>query len=1218
MSRLANPPDRFVCPICLYVKGAMNTAAKSGATENRAQSPLKIQKDRCQCSALIGTLDAKLERLSRALDDSDTKNAATWTKVDKEHSLNEYLAISTPGPLAAEKLIQLSDAAIKTATASLVDRRLRESRLIIWGSCSGKTTPAKLAQSILSNVLTRSNQSLRAEWLRRKESKRTLGLLVTLSSPSDKADPMIRRLCQYRPPEARMLGHSRSGVEARKRFPLGTNSAAPKLMTKPIVVISTCTPESRSTKPAASPDSSYYSTTIGLSPTKGSDALEEANLTCKQHPKQHSHSHALLNKAPASELYWVRCAGTSSEANLQPRPVKAASLLVNITVAQGLDKLIHKHDYSHPEDPSYIRLATLVAGGSGVYTNTKEGGRQPSKPHKIRQIRELLAGFKVQSFAKTSLLEAPSKSLLLGAATQRPGPHRDTFPVKPRQTAQESRKAKACCKSLINRESSGQKKDLSRATNSNGRNFRLRRKTPSLRAIRPEQIGLSRYEENFASKKYPQKPRSQKADDIAPKAPSEPWTQTRRTNIKSDNHHGHLTFGSLLSETQTWCTTIKSHNHPGHSTFGSSPSEEEEAVLKCLYTNCLSLFIKLGDVRQSACLEKPSIIALTETWLTPDVSDAEISIDGYFIFRADSKRGRAGGVALYLHAALPIPIVLADTTPAPFCDALWVQIPLRGSDSLLLGVVYRSPSSPPEDDQFLTQTLGQLSSNYHFTHLLLHQHGDEFFGGGNESQGSNERRTLGTPWSTDDADRGLHFYAQHLLGGYVYSMEEVVSRKFAQLAACLQVRIKVQEVINLIQDSDKLKVERAKAKGNRNLYIGYGGSNGSGWSNSHYPTRNTFDTNSYNRRCDENDFDDYEEVQPKYSDRVADLPPTTQPTRLGKFEDWQVGRERGVVDDVVEQIKEVWDTAKMVTKDLFIRKDSETHTYEDNPRMVSEEMYEFPSAAVDADGIIEGGGTNGLQTTMEENTCPPVDLIGSWEDARASNIPTTSGPVDLLGLGSSPGPTSWPTNNISNVTDASWPSSSSGQAPRHTDHVANSLLDADFGEFVTAGSPKPKAQPVPSFPDLEGFDTFSSSLGSQSGASGLPATTTDMLFSHQSHQQPFQFTTQPPGPSDGSGARNNKTGISPLDTTVHPKSEPKVGSTWEELDKLRIDLDSLARPNKIDPRAHAGPSLRQLQQQKSPPLSPPSHSQFPLRPQAALAGITTLICPVLVYVVSLK
>ncbi|KER24350.1 hypothetical protein T265_07954 [Opisthorchis viverrini] len=88
ISRLANSPDPFVCASCLYVKGAMHTAAKRRAPKN----------------ALIGILDAKLERLSKALEDSNTKNA---TKVDKElSSLNEYLAISIPGPLAAEKVIQ--------------------------------------------------------------------------------------------------------------------------------------------------------------------------------------------------------------------------------------------------------------------------------------------------------------------------------------------------------------------------------------------------------------------------------------------------------------------------------------------------------------------------------------------------------------------------------------------------------------------------------------------------------------------------------------------------------------------------------------------------------------------------------------------------------------------------------------------------------------------------------------------------------------------------------------------------------------------------------------------------------------------------------------------------------------------------------------------------------------------------------------------------------
>ncbi|KER25966.1 hypothetical protein T265_06663 [Opisthorchis viverrini] len=70
-----------------------------------------------------------------------------------------------------------------------------------------------------------------------------------------KANPMIRRLSEDRPLDARKLGHNRSGVEARNRLPPGTKPDDPKLMTKPIVVISPCAPESRPTKPAGSPDS---------------------------------------------------------------------------------------------------------------------------------------------------------------------------------------------------------------------------------------------------------------------------------------------------------------------------------------------------------------------------------------------------------------------------------------------------------------------------------------------------------------------------------------------------------------------------------------------------------------------------------------------------------------------------------------------------------------------------------------------------------------------------------------------------------------------------------------------------------------------------------------------------------------------------------------------------------------------------------------------------
>ncbi|VDP04874.1 unnamed protein product [Schistosoma margrebowiei] len=48
------------------------------------------------------------------------------------------------------------------------------------------------------------------------------------------------------------------------------------------------------------------------------------------------------------------------------------------------------------------------------------------------------------------------------------------------------------------------------------------------------------------------------------------------------------------------------------------------------------------------------------------------------------------------------------------------------------------------------------------------------------------------------------------------------------------VRIRVQEVIDLIQDSEKLQQERQKAKANRHIYTGYGNTNDLDWGYSSY------------------------------------------------------------------------------------------------------------------------------------------------------------------------------------------------------------------------------------------------------------------------------------------------------------------------------------------------------------------------------------------------
>ena len=47
-------------------------------------------------------------------------------------------------------------------------------------------------------------------------------------------------------------------------------------------------------------------------------------------------------------------------------------------------------------------------------------------------------------------------------------------------------------------------------------------------------------------------------------------------------------------------------------------------------------------------------VALCETWLKPDITDVEISIKDYDVFRADRRKSQHGGVAIYAHQLLAI------------------------------------------------------------------------------------------------------------------------------------------------------------------------------------------------------------------------------------------------------------------------------------------------------------------------------------------------------------------------------------------------------------------------------------------------------------------------------------------------------------------------------------------------------------------------------------
>ena len=87
---------------------------------------------------------------------------------------------------------------------------------------------------------------------------------------------------------------------------------------------------------------------------------------------------------------------------------------------------------------------------------------------------------------------------------------------------------------------------------------------------------------------------------------------------------------------------------------------------------------------------KIDIICLSETWLDNHISDDDVKINDYKIYRKDRTANIAGGAAVYITDA--IPHRRADEYELPDIDLLWVDIK-HGNKKIMVGACYRPPAN---------------------------------------------------------------------------------------------------------------------------------------------------------------------------------------------------------------------------------------------------------------------------------------------------------------------------------------------------------------------------------------------------------------------------------------------------------------------------------------------------------------------------------------------
>ena len=77
-----------------------------------------------------------------------------------------------------------------------------------------------------------------------------------------------------------------------------------------------------------------------------------------------------------------------------------------------------------------------------------------------------------------------------------------------------------------------------------------------------------------------------------------------------------------------------------------------ESGIKCVCLNARSIINKKTELNIMVDDIKPHIIGITESWANNDITDAELGLEGYVMFRKDIM-GRRGGVLLYIKETIP-------------------------------------------------------------------------------------------------------------------------------------------------------------------------------------------------------------------------------------------------------------------------------------------------------------------------------------------------------------------------------------------------------------------------------------------------------------------------------------------------------------------------------------------------------------------------------------
>ena len=136
--------------------------------------------------------------------------------------------------------------------------------------------------------------------------------------------------------------------------------------------------------------------------------------------------------------------------------------------------------------------------------------------------------------------------------------------------------------------------------------------------------------------------------------------------------------------------------------------------LSILFYNARSLLPRFDELCTFCENNCPGVVCVVETWLGEEITDSEISLPDYQLYRLDRNR-HGGGVLMYVHNNYSCKVLL--TGPAQL-EFLLISI-YRNCHRINVGTFYRPPNSSVSVMDHLFSVLESLDSSYFSNFVLL-------------------------------------------------------------------------------------------------------------------------------------------------------------------------------------------------------------------------------------------------------------------------------------------------------------------------------------------------------------------------------------------------------------------------------------------------------------------------------------------------------------------